>query len=156
MFDMNHHRTPEEMAMLAKLFATSLSVQKTYGKTADQIVEMAEAFAFFTRGLPFDKLCVAFVAHVELKQELPTPADINMAVNPPKPEISLGEYLQACDYQKRNNFPLYSDAYEIKKAYEAQQLEKREGWDKWHAEQTRLVQEKAPSLLIQDEGGDHE
>ena len=94
MLKLKHTRNDMEMAVLSKVFTDAMAVQKLYGKTPQQLGEFVEAFALFTDELPFEPLCMAIVKHIKEKNELPTPADVHQAINPPKPEITLGEYLR--------------------------------------------------------------
>ena len=151
-----HNKTNQEVDMLTVIIAECMRTMNTYGRKAEDLPNIVGTFCFVLDDCNITQIMDAFRQWMQRSKDFPAPADIRAIIFPSKPEISLGEYLQACDYQKRNGFPLYSDAYVLKKEYEAQQLEKREGWDKWHSEQLALVKEKAPSLLIENEDNDHE
>lgn len=149
-----HNKTSQEVDMLTLIVGECMKSQNTYGRKAEDLPNIVATFCFVLDDCSITQIMEAFRKWMKGSKDFPAPADIRAIIFPAKPEISLGEYLQACDYQKRNNFPLYSDAYEIKQQYEAQQREKREGWDKWHSEQLAIVQEKAPSLIGADKQED--
>lgn len=154
MFNLQHNRTPEQMAVLAKIYSMSMPNCKLYGKSKADVIEAVESLAFFTQNLPFEAMCTAFLAHVERNSELPTAADLNNTVNPPKPQISMAEYIQACDYQKRNSYP-FGRYRDLIQEYEAERDAERDGWQKRQDEELAAIKQHGPAMLEKmDDFGD--
>ena len=67
----------------------------------------------------------AIKVFMKTSKDMPVPADIYNIIHPPKAEITQAEYIAAKDWQKRNRYPVFSEALDTIKAFEAQQACKR-------------------------------
>ena len=62
---------------------------------------------------------------------MPEPSDLKRIIKPESPRITEAEYIAALDYQKRNNWPAFSDAQMMIDRYREQQNEAREAAPKY-------------------------
>ena len=67
---------PEELSALGAAIATSIAVQRTYGKQAGDLKVVTKIFADMFNGFPMDHVLSAFKTWQMTNREFPTPVDI--------------------------------------------------------------------------------
>lgn len=137
-----HCWTTSELEELSKFLTVIINGQKAYGKEYS-VRDVYEYFKLKLNGR-FSQAQVMFALneYTDKNNDIPSPADIIKILNPAKPEISKAEYIAAKEWQKRNErYDAYTDAYDVIKAFEAQEKEGRE--------QFAIQNENIKSLLKQ-------
>lgn len=134
---------------LAKMLTMTYKGQNTYKEPLD----IADRVLFWRFVLEekytMDQVFYAVKEFVKNNSNMPVPADINNILNPPKPEISQAEYIAAKDWQKRNGYPMFSDALDTIQAYEKQEQGKREDYKSKNEEINAIAKQTARRLSCQ-------
>lgn len=78
--------TPEQKSDFARMISRVCALQRTYGKTQNDIPTLVEGFAWALAPYPFEKVIWAFGEFIRSNPDLPTPSDIRLLIDPPKPE----------------------------------------------------------------------
>ena len=76
---------------------------------------------FFESKYTVDQIIFALYKHCEQSDIMPRVSHINKVLSPKPPKVTEAQYIAAQDYQKRNNYPMMSDAAETIELYRAQQ-----------------------------------
>lgn len=118
--------TNTEIRNLIMMMAVFFSDLKDYGQEVDLDIILSKYRIYFEKEFSTDHIVYAIQKHCERSREIPRVCDIMDVLKPQPPQISVAEYQAAQDWQKRNNFPMYSDAKSTIEAFEKQQGEKRE------------------------------
>lgn len=126
-----------------------IEMQKAYGRTLDVKLVMSGWEMVLSDKYNADQVCYALREYALTKEDFPTPASINNILNPPKPEISQAEYIAAKDWQKRNGYPMFSDALDTIQAYEKQEQGKREDYKSKNEEINAIAKQTARKLSCQ-------
>lgn len=115
----------EDRKQIISVVLPLIEMQKAYGRTLDIKLVMSGWEMILASKYNADQICYALKEYALTKEDFPTPASINNILNPPKPEITQAEYVAAKDWQKRNDYPIFSEALDVIKAYEEQEKSKR-------------------------------
>lgn len=86
-----------------------------------------------------DQVCYAMKKHLLTNDDFPKPCHIVEILQPKEKLITEAEYVQACKWQERNGFPVFSDALDIIEAYRKQNNETRK--------QQRIENEKVQAMV---------
>lgn len=116
----------DDKKKIAGVMLPLIEMQKAYGRTLDVKLVMSGWEMALSNLYSAEQVCFALQKYVLVKSDFPAPSDINLILNPPKPEITQAEYIAAKDWQKRNGFPMFSDALDTIKAFEKQESRKRQ------------------------------
>jgi hypothetical protein len=120
--------TGSEKAELTKCLAVVCEGQKAYGKEVN-LQSILDYFVMKFEGRHTVKEVIyAIGKYTDIKNDIPTPADILIILNPKPPEITQTEYIAAGKWQEQNGFPIFSAALDIIEAYEKQQRLARESY----------------------------
>jgi hypothetical protein len=135
-FQQQTHTSPnthsqEDKNRLAKTLAIVCSMQQQFGKTAAEFESMVEGICFSLPDRSMDQIIHAIQKYVKKSNSIPTAADIENIINPPRPKpnwpayialrkrISEGhfclsterEFLAECDRYARENLKEEQDNY---------------------------------------------
>lgn len=94
--------------------------QNAYGKKHD----LAHLLAYYEFKLQ-RRYSVAQVLHAldiytDRHDDIPTPAGIIAILSPEPPKITEAQYVNACKWQERNGYPIFSDARDLIEEYHRQ------------------------------------
>lgn len=97
-----------------------------YGKGADIDIYLNKYRLYFEQKYTVQAIIEAIHKHCESKNHIPKVADIKNILQPIKPEITQAEYVQACRAWEREGYHTFGcQHYDLKKAYEKQESDKR-------------------------------
>lgn len=119
--------TDEKKALAAVAFPL-IEMQKQYGRKMDPKLVMQGWEIKFAGRFTIEQILYALDRYTDEHSDFPAPSDIVNILEPKEPEITTAQYIAAQDYQKRNNYPMFSEAKDIIDLYEKQQGEKRENF----------------------------
>lgn len=83
----------KDKAKLATALATVCELQRQYGKTAGELETLVEGFCWVLGGYPMQKIIDAIGVHIRRSPTIPTPADIEAIINPPRPKPDWPAYI---------------------------------------------------------------
>lgn len=114
-----------EIQNLIKNMAVYFSDLDDYGKGVD-LNAILEKYKLYLQGkFTVEQVIYSLHVHCERKRIIPKVPDLLDILDPVKPKITQSEYISALDYQKRNNYPIYSAEAILIREYTAQQDEDR-------------------------------
>ena len=116
----------EDKKNLAVVVIPLIEMQKAYGKTLDMKAILRGWQALLSDKYTVEQVIYALGVYCLERDDFPSPANINKILNPDKPKITNSQYVAAQDYQKRNNYPQFSQQRDLIKEYEAQESDARE------------------------------
>lgn len=106
----------ESQANLAGMLAQCFDGLKLYGKTADQLTNTVKLFRMVLADFPFDKVERAFIKHLQMSDEMPTPASIvSLIQRDGKPPLNKEVYTALSrkkDYSRSHAEDAYMKEYE--------------------------------------------
>lgn len=97
-----------------------------FGKGVDIDIIMQKYRLYFENQFPVEAIIHAIHVHCENSPVIPKVSHLKEILSPTPPRITEAQYVQACKEYERNGFNQFTDAYDLKKAYEAQEVAKRE------------------------------
>jgi hypothetical protein len=116
----------EDKKLLVSVVAPLIEMQKAYGKVMDMKLVLKGWEALLADKYTVNQVIFALKEYALKKDDFPSPANINLILNPKKPKITQAEYIAAQKYQERNNYPQFSQQRDIIKEYEKQEGSARE------------------------------
>lgn len=119
--------TQAEKNELAKTLAVVCAMQKQYGKTTAELPTLVEGFCMMLPHRSMVQITEAIKKYVLIKNDIPTPADIENIINPPKTPLSGALYIQIMKDCTTGGKLLYGDKKDFVQAYEAQEMAKVRG-----------------------------
>lgn len=106
----------ESQANLAGMLAQCFDGLKLYGKTSDQLTNTVKLFRMTLAEFPFEKIENAFIKHLQMSDEMPTPASIvSLIQRNGKPPLNKEVYTTLSrkkDYTRSNEEDAYMKEYE--------------------------------------------
>lgn len=121
--------TVDEKKALAAVTFPMIEMQKQYGRKMDPKLVMQGWEIKFAGRFTIEQILYALDRYTDQSSDFPAPADIVNILEPKEPEITTAQYVAAQDWQKRNGYPMFSDAKETIDRYEAQQGKKAENFN---------------------------
>lgn len=118
--------TVEEKRALAAVTFPLIEMQKQYGRQLDAKLVMQGWEIKFAGRFTISQLLYAIDKYTDKNDDFPSPANLIAILEPEEPQVTTAEYIAAQDWQKRNNYPMFSDAKSTIERYEQQQKDKRE------------------------------
>lgn len=112
-----------------KLFYAALPIfeeAKAYGRIFDLKLILQGWQARFQGEYDVDHIIYALQTHADKSSEIPTRSDIIKILNPEKPKIPVGVYLQAKKDYAASGYNKFTHEYDIIKNYEEQEKESKQ------------------------------
>lgn len=119
----------EDKKQIALIMLPLIEMQKAYGRELDMKIVMSGWEMLLADKYTADQICYALKEYALKNNDFPTPAGIIEILNPPIPEITRAEYIAALDWQKRNGYPMFSDALDTIEKYKKQEENKRKSYE---------------------------
>ena len=124
----NQWSVDEKKALAAVTFPL-IEMQKAYGRQMNAKIVMQGWEIKFAGRFTIEQLLFALDKYTDEHDDFPSPSNLIAILDPKEPEVTTAQYIAAQDWQKRNNYPSFSDAKDIIERYERQQYEKRENYE---------------------------
>lgn len=84
---------PSDKEILLRTLAKVCALQQQYGKTEAELDTLVEGFLWALGDYPVEKIIDAIGKHIRKSPTIPTPADIEKIINPPRPKPDWAVYV---------------------------------------------------------------
>jgi len=132
---------------LCSLVAQCFDSLNVYGKTTDQLENIAGAFQLVLGDYDIDTVSKAFAKHLRRSSTMPTPADIVNIIDPPPQKLSGAVYISLKKQLIDNIFTTDEERAYIA-AYERQEMDKLRGGSQELHDAQEEVKRYQKSLMI--------
>lgn len=122
------------------MLATVCELQRQYSKTAAELETLVEGFCWALSGYPIKTIIDAIGVHIRLSATIPTPADIEAIINPPRPKPNWPAYIALMKRISDGHFALSDERRFISECESYAKQSLREGNEEYRNAQETIEQ----------------